>query len=517
MIITKHNRITYILAICFAIPAISAIVSMLYLHSSHLKNQYAKVSLKLLYATAKNGFDKDLLLLYLALFAVPCIIVAVLLDYFFYVDFEVKPYFKYVRGVKIASINYLKLITKNRKNQQLLLCGVSIPHDVENLHIMIAGSTGTGKSTILNETIASAIYRGDKLIIIDPNGTFLSKFYREGDHILNPFDARSEIWDPFFDIKNKNYDYEQIVFSMIPPQNSASGEEWNGYARTLLRGIMRACGNQDIFTMHYVIDLLNNATNEELKQFVCGTEAEALFTTSSGDSANNNTVNSTRFVLAKYISSYQYLPKNLGCGFSIRDYIDSGKGNLFITWREDMLQALKPMVSTFCDLISNAILSSSNTQNKLFIVDELGSLNQQPALEQLATKGRKHGVNIIACIQSTSQLNDVYGKEKAITLRSCFRNLVVLGGGSIDHHTADDLSTSLGEHEVIRTDKSNTYSSVNKKDLVYKERIVLPSEIQALKQLEGYLAFALDYPIAKFKIDRVDYPVRTDSFVEIVY
>jgi type IV secretory pathway TraG/TraD family ATPase VirD4 len=113
-------------------------------------------------------------------------------------------------------------------------------------------------------------------------------------------------------------------------------------------------------------------------------------------------------------------------------------------------------------------------------------------------------------------LNDVYGKEKAITLRSCFRNLVVLGGGSIDHHTASDLSTALGEHEVIRVDKSNTYSSVNKKDLVYKEKIVLPSEIQALPQLEGYLSFALNYPVARFKIDRVDYPVRIDSFVEKV-
>jgi type IV secretory pathway TraG/TraD family ATPase VirD4 len=406
MIITKHNRVIYILSICFAVPIISTVLVMLFLHNSYLKSHYAKVGFKLFYTTARTSFDKELLLLLLVLFVVPCIIIAVLLDYFFYVDFDVKPYSRFVRGVKIASINYLKILTKSRNHKQLLLCGVSIPKDVENLHIMLVGSTGTGKSTILNETIASAIQRGDKLIIIDPNGGFLSKFYQvDKDHILNPFDKRSEVWDPFFDIKNQNYDYEQIVYSIIPPQNSSSGEEWNGYARTLLRGLMRACGKRKIYTMHHIINMLNNATNDELKQFVFETEAEALFATSTdGDGGNNNTINSTRFVLAKYISSYQYLPQNIGFGFSIRDYIDNGTGNLFITWREDMIQALKPLVSTFCDLISNAILSSANTENKLFIIDELGSLSQQPALEQLATKGRKHGVNIIACIQSTSQV-----------------------------------------------------------------------------------------------------------------
>jgi type IV secretory pathway TraG/TraD family ATPase VirD4 len=485
---------------------------MLILHKNYLENSYKNVPLKFFLQTFKYSFKLDYAFSVLAIVGMPFILIFLYINHYFYVEFSIKPYLDHIRGVNIASINWLKRKTSNKKMKQLQLCGVNIPKDVENLHFMIAGSTGTGKSTILNELIASSIYRGDKVIVIDPNGGFLSKFYQEGDKILNPFDARSEIWDAFFDIKNDNYDFEQIVMSIIPPA-TGSAEEWNGYARTLLRGLMKACKNSNKSSMHDIIEMLNTTTNDDLKEFVSGTEAEALFAIAEG-SNSNNTINSTRFVLAKYISVYQYLPKNIGFGFSIKDYINNGKGNLFITWREDMIQALKPLISTWCDIVASAILSAENTQNILFVIDELDTLNQLPALEHLATKGRKHGLNIIACIQSTAQLDATYGRDKAIALRSCFRNLVVLGGSKTDDKTANDLSNALGEHEVIRLDKSESYQNNTRKKVAFKEKIVLPSEIQALKQLNGYLAFALDYPVVKFKIDRVDYPIRTQNYIE---
>jgi len=485
---------------------------MLFLHIQQLKETHAKIGIKLLLTSIKQAFSLELEIYMLIIILIPCILIFAYLSHYFYVGFDVKPYIQHLRGVKIASLNWLKRHTASKKAQQLLICGVPIPQAVENLHFMLAGSTGTGKSTILNELIASAIFRGDKVIIIDPNGGFLSKFYQHGDKILNTFDARSENWDAFFDIKNDNYDFEQIVMSMIPPA-LGNAEEWNGYARTLLRGLMKACRKAEVSTMHHIIDMLNTTSNDDLKTFVSGTEAEALFAIAEG-SNNNNTINSTRFVLAKYIAAYQYLSKNTGYGFSIRDFINSNEqGNLFITWREDMVQALKPLISTWCDIVASAILSAENTKNILFVIDELDTLNQLPALEHLATKGRKHGLNIVACIQSTAQLDATYGKDKAIALRSCFRNLVVLGGSKTDDKTANDLSNALGEHEVIRLDTSESYKNNTNKKVAFKEKIVLPSEIQALPQLHGYLAFALDYPVVKFKIDRIEYPNRAKNFV----
>ena len=64
--------------------------------------------------------------------------------------------------------------------------------------------------------------------------------------------------------------------------------------------------------------------------------------------------------------------------------------------------------------------------------------------------GSSAGLRIVAGLQSTAQLERIYGREEAQTLRSCFRSLVVLGGAKTDPRTCEDMSQALGEHEVER-------------------------------------------------------------------
>jgi type IV secretory pathway TraG/TraD family ATPase VirD4 len=46
-------------------------------------------------------------------------------------------------------------------------------------------------------------------------------------------------------------------------------------------------------------------------------------------------------------------------------------------------------------------------------LDELASLEKLPSLEDAATKGRKAGLRIVAGLQSTAQLEKIYGREEA--------------------------------------------------------------------------------------------------------
>src|SRR5919206_507183 len=92
-------------------------------------------------------------------------------------------------------------------------------------------------------------------------------------------------------------------------------------------------------------------------------------------------------------------------------------------------------------------------------LDELASLEKLPSLEDAATKGRKAGLRIVAGLQSTAQLEKIYGREEAQTLRSCFRSLVALGGAKTDPKTCDDMSQSLGEHEVEREGYSKSHGA----------------------------------------------------------
>src|SRR5690606_31084259 len=141
------------------------------------------------------------------------------------------------------------------------------------------------------------------------------------------------------------------------------------------------------------------------------------------------------FVLSNKLSEHLSMPEG---SFSIRDWLaDPEGGNLFVTWREDMAAAMKPLVSTWTDVFCTSVLSlQEGTRRALWLnMDEAASLDKLPSLQDAATKGRKHGLRIVACLQTTSQLADVYGEKMAQTLRASFRSLVVLGGAKTDPQT----------------------------------------------------------------------------------
>ena len=152
------------------------------------------------------------------------------------------------------------------------------------------------------------------------------------------------------------------------------------------------------------------------------------------------------------------------------------------------------------------------------VIDELDSLQKLPSLEDSLTKGRKHGLRIVAGIQSTAQLERTNGEKDATVLRSCFRNILVLGGGRSDSKTAEDLSKSLGEHEVERETQGESSNdrggSRSRTTRIERERVVMPSEIQSLPELTGYLGFAGDLPIARVELVPRHYPVRHPAIVE---
>ena len=419
---------------------------------------------------------------------------------------------RFLRGTRMISHRSLQSHTREAGEAQVLVADTPIPIWLETLHLLLAGATGTGKTVALAQIIETILRRGDRLIIVDPNGTFLSRFYLPGDVILNPFDRRSESWNIFNELRDP-YDFKRYALSVVPKGLTDEAEEWNGYARLLFQAATRkmsAVGNTDIFSL---IKLLSAETDESLKDFLGDTEAEGLFV------GAKQALSSARFILAKYLDPHQYLKD--GADFSIRRWLeDESGGNLYITWREDMLEALKPLVSTWVDILCTSILSlpESPARRLWMVIDELDSLQKLPSLEDALTKGRKHGLRIVAGIQSTAQLERTNGEKDATVLRSCFRNILVLGGGRSDSKTAEDLSRSLGEHEVEREtigETSNDRGGSRSRTIrIERERVVMPSEIQSLPELTGYVAFAGDIPIARVKLSPQHYATRHPAIVE---
>jgi type IV secretory pathway TraG/TraD family ATPase VirD4 len=395
---------------------------------------------------------------------------------------------------------------------QVSIADVPIPRQIERLHFLIGGTTQSGKTVTITEMLADALRRGDRAVVADPNGGYYARFGQPGDVILNPFDRRSVGWSIFNEIA-KDYDVERYARSVIPDARSAQDFEWHGYARLLFSETAQRLVDLRQNTTKQLIYWLTVAKIEELGELLQETPAVGLF-----DQGANKALSSTRFILTNYINPHKYLHPG---DFSLRHWLEQGKGSLYITWREDMAEALRPLISTWFDVLVGSILSLPPSDARLvwFFLDELASMERLSSLEDGLTKGAKHGGRFVCGLQSTAQLDDIYTRDKAVVLRSCFRNLLVLNIPNTDPVTAEEYSKGLGEREFIRTEKSRAYNwqrgnTVTHTKRHVRERAVMPSEIHKLPDLTGYLKLAGDYPIAKVKLTPKDYPIRNKAIVE---
>ncbi|WLI87830.1 type IV secretion system DNA-binding domain-containing protein [Massilia sp. R2A-15] len=422
-----------------------------------------------------------------------------------------------LRGPKMVSAAELKDNTQENV-PQLSIAGIPIPTRTEREHLSVTGSTGSGKSQAIAEYIESALARGDRIICIDPNGGFMQHFYREGEVILNPFDQRGEAWSIFNEIVTA-YDVTQFAVSIIPRSPSTEQEGWNAMARTITSEVMLKLAASGAGTTEMLVYWLTIASNEGLQAMLADTSAAGMF------HGADETLGSVRAVLTQYITPHKFLsamnPDE--APFSIRDWLANGNGNMWVTWREDMLQSLKPLISCWVDVICAASLSTDAGQSQVLhlIVDELDSLEKLNYMGAAATKGRKHGFRILPGIQSYAQLDQTYGKNDATTLKNSFRNTLSLGISEMDTYTAEEISKGLGEHEVVRMKKSvstggigsGSRASTSRESV--RERLVLPSEIHTLPDLHGYLKFAGDIALARVRVRYQTRPVVVEPLLLI--
>lgn len=424
-------------------------------------------------------------------------------------EFQGAPFRRFLRGTRIVSPGEIKRRTDERK-PQVTIAGIPMPTDSEPRHTMLIGSTGTGKSVGMREIAYSALRRGDRIVVLDPNGDMLSKFHRTGDFILNPYDQRSAGWSIFNEIRSE-YDYERYARSIIADGRTGDEQFWREYGRLIVMELMKEL-HQENPSIKEVLRLGNIAPMEELRDFLTGTVAESVFSGPEG------AIRSARFTISSSLAKHTIMPAG---DFSIRNWLESdSRSNLFISWREDMAPALRPLISAWADVVFTSILSLPEDPNRRLWVflDELGSLEKLPSLKDALTKGRKAGLRVVAGIQSTAQIDEIYGKDGAQTLMSCFRNMVVLGGSKLDAKTCEYVSLGLGEHEVERDNYSKTRTnkgtSTGKSLQRVKERVVSPAEISALPDLSAYIAFAGDLPIARAKFDILKFKAKNLAFEE---
>lgn len=366
------------------------------------------------------------------------------------------------------------------------LAQTPIPPANEALHIAITASTGAGKSVALRGLLADIRARGDRAIVIDNGGEFGAEFGAPGDLVLSPFDKRSLGWDLVNEIR-ESHDWMRMARSVVP-DGQGSERAWHEMAQKLL-------ANLGMYTHIDNAELLQIATGysaESLQPLLAGTSSSVL-TQEGGERLLTN----IRSVFGTVLQCWQFMR---GGAFSLREYMQSTDPRwLWVPFKESELGVSRDLIACWMDILVSAGLErTEGGQNTWIIIDELDTLGELASLIAATTKLRKRNVRVVVAFQSYSQLVSTYGRERASTLLNCFSNKLILR--SVDGETAEKLARELGERERWKESSTSQGQSASSTSSLQREQAVMPSQIQNLPDLQGYINLAGDYPIGRCQV-----------------
>ena len=394
------------------------------------------------------------------------------------------------RGTQVLA----PLNSKNMPGIELKIGNVSIPVDVEPLHFLVAGGTGTGKSQAINSFLKTLRDRGDKVLVVDSGGEAMARLFRDGDTLLNPLDSRSVKWSPFSEL-NSVFDCDRLAQSMIPSEDGGKDRQWQLYSQGLVTAVLQRlfeAGGADA-TNERFSHILTVAPAAEIQLMVRGLPASTLFSGVAGGKGEGGMLASVKGIIGAYLPSYRHLSPATGAeGFSIRKWVQNeGSDWLWLPYRDDQLSSIKPLIACWLGEAVNATLSlRPSSERRLWIItDELASLGMIASLSDGLTKGRKYGLRVVAGLQSVSQLRQIYGQNGAQTLLSCLSTLLCLRAADSD--TAEYFSKTFGDQEILRTDTSeNSQGGSTSSQKHVTQKAILASEISGLPPRVGYVRVA---------------------------
>lgn len=400
----------------------------------------------------------------------------------------------------------------------LPVSSILIPEALSRRHILIAGQTGSGKSTVLIQHLAAIQKAHRRAIANDFKGELVERFYRpDRDLILNPIDARGVGWTLFNELKSKP-DLTAVTGSLIPP---AKGEDrfWSAAAQDVLRGVMAYCYETNKRTN---VELWKALTSQlhDITDMCRATESGHAGYTYIQDASSKQAAG----VIAVLMSYVSWLEFAFDGPFSLRQWAEEvGDKMIFITSTDEVSNIMRPYLSLFADLAGKRFLAlpeSPEPEKTIYLIlDELGNMQRLPSVKRLLTAGRSKGVVVEVGIPDFSSIESVYGREDAHTIiNSCGSKLILNLG---DPEAARFFSDLASEEECW---ESSTYYSISEHDhrggenhnrQVRTRKVIMPAEIMRLAVGSGYFMLPGGNP-AQVKIPWTDSnkrPVMHDAFI----
>ncbi len=397
------------------------------------------------------------------------------------------------------------------------LAGIPYPHRLEQSHVMLIGTTGAGKTTVMRDHIAQMRKRQDSAVVFDLTGAYVEAFYDpDRDTILNPMDDRCPAWSIFNDCRTYS-EFTAAAAALVPSDGGSSEPFWALAARTLFIEMCMKLIEKKQTSNRALAENLMTADLKHVHRYLQKTIADPLTAPEAARMAE-----SIRAVFNTNAQVLRFL-RDDGDPFSIKAWITGEKkpgAILFITSNYTDLEMNRALLTLWSNLAIHSLMTMPHTRSlrTWFMFDELGALHRLPAIESGLQTARNFGGAMIIGLHSFDKLIQVYGEENARNLSSLARTKLILAAADLD--TAEQCARYIGNREIRQMDEGYSYGYSNTRDAStltprkQVEPLVLPDDITNLPAMHGFVKFPEGFPAARIRLDWVNYPKRAEGFVK---
>lgn len=300
--------------------------------------------------------------------------------------------------------------------------GLKVLRSLESEHILLAGGTGAGKTTIMEKLMDGAIKRGDRLLALDVKGDVTARFPTDAFDLLSLDDARSSHWVLGLDIATPE-DAVELATEIIPDTSDPS---WSAGARQVLTAIITRL--QSVSTRRNVpwswiaLDRVLSRPVLDLHKLLKESDPVAASLIDVAQDETRRQAMSFYFVLianAGHMARAFAAMGNPSRSLSIRQWAHgSGAKSLILRQSRTRPALSAAMVRIIMKIVADQAGTSQSDsqvapQPTWLFLDEFPQLGRSAAVQRLAAIGRSLGVRLVLAIQSPAQLREIYGSDGA--------------------------------------------------------------------------------------------------------
>lgn len=399
------------------------------------------------------------------------------------------------------------------KEQEAKAAGIPLINDGKNMwvdngdyHNLVIGATGSGKTKCLvDPQVQSLARKGESMILTDPKG----ELYRDHSEMLrqrgykiivlnfrnpNMGNAWNPLTLPYKLYKEGNTDkatelLDDVALNILyDPENKndpfwekSAADFFSGLALGLFEDAKESQINLNSINYMSTVGEENFATSNYTKEYFLlkGEESSAYVFASNTINAPTETKGSILSVFRQKIrlfASREQLSEMLSYSdFNMED-IGKQKTAVFMIIHDEKTTYhalatifLKQAYETLIDVAQNSPKGKLPHRTN-FILDEFANMPPLKDVTTMVTAARSRAIRFTFIIQNFAQLNDVYGKEQAETIRSNCGNIIYLI--TTELAALEEISKLCGE--VKSKDKDKTASTP----------LITVSDLQKLKLFE---------------------------------